>query len=76
MTYEDVSTLSVIVDTSHDLAYRFIICLFFLSQQCAYSQDKHSVLLMPVMNNFKGMLLPQYVFRIDRYSNSHVEITK
>ena len=40
MTYEDMSTLSAIVDTSHDLAYRFIICLFFWSQQCAYSQEE------------------------------------
>ena len=76
MTYEDVSTLSAIVDTSHDLAYRFIICLFFEVNNVHTVRKKHSVLLMPVMMNSKGMLLSQYVFRIDRCSNSHVEITK
>ena len=41
MAYEDVSTLSAIVDTSHDLGHRYATyLLIFKSQQCVYRQEE------------------------------------
>ena len=75
--YEDVSILSAIVDTSHDLGYRYVTCLLILNVNKVYTvRKKHSLLLMPVTVNFKGMLLSQYILKTDRYNNRHVEITK
>ena len=76
--YEDVSILSAIVDTSHELGYRHVTCLLILNVNNVYTiRKKHSVLLMPVTLNFKGMLLSQYILRTDRCNNNrHVEITK